>query len=160
MIYDQADIVARRLLGQKVGDRVYYETAQTSEDIRNLLEKTARVVITAPRRSGKTTELLKYANEQHPFSAYCIVCLNQDIQRKIILRHRELFNAKNVAKRLNGFKIEETEVNPPLMLTPNNLELLRGGARKPVFVDEFKMLPEDAQKTILDSGLFVAAVTS
>jgi len=159
VIYDQADIVARRLLGQKVGERVYYETAQTSEDIRSLLEKTARVVITAPRRSGKTTELLKYANEQHPFSAYCIVCLNQDIQRQIILRHRELFNAKNVAKRLNGFKIEETEVNPPLMLTPNNLKLLRGH-HKPVYVDEYNSLPEDAQKAILDSGLFVAAVTS
>ena len=145
MIYDQADIVARRLLGQKVGERVYYETAKTSEDIQRILHTKARVVITAPRQIGKTDSLLKYAENKNPDGQFCVVSPNAEIQRKIIHSHWMLR--------------KPLEVNPPLMLTPDNLELLRGH-HKPVYVDEYNSLPEDAQKAILDSGLFVAAVTS
>lgn len=116
------------------------------------------IIITAPRQIGKTTELLRYAEEKHR-NSYCVVCLNQEVQGKIILRHRELFNAGNIAKRLNGLKITEPDTNPPLMLTPTNLQLLRGQGRL-VFCDEWSLLTEDARRSIIDSGLLVAAVTS
>jgi hypothetical protein len=45
------------------------------------------------------------------------------------------------------------------MLNPSNLHLLRGQG-KPVFVDEWNLIPEDAQRDILDSGRLIAAVTS
>lgn len=160
MIYDRADIVARRLLGQKVPEVVCYETAQTSEDIRRLLVKTARVVVSAPRQSGKTTELLRFAEDHHLNSQYCVVSMSYEVQRGIIARHRELFIAKNIADRmLTGKPVESVDVNPPLMLTPDALHLNKG-RNLPMFVDEFYALAEDIQKAILDSGLFVAAVTS
>lgn len=159
MIYDQADMVVRKLLGEKTGERAYYENADTSEDIRRFLYKQGRVVITAPRQSGKTTELLLFAEGKNPLGQFIVVCMNREVQAHIIYRHREIFESGNVAKRLTGSKIESTIVNPPLILTPENLRFIRGQG-KPVFVDEFKMLTEDEQKEILDSGLFVAGVTS
>lgn len=159
MIYDQADMVARKLLGEKVGERAYYENVETSEDIRRFLHKQGRVVITAPRRSGKTTELLLFAEGKNPHGQFIMVCMNREVQAYIISRHREIFESGNVAKRLTGSKIESTIVNPPLILTPENIKYMRG-VRSPVFVDEFNMLTEGTQKEILDSGLFVAGVGS
>ena len=159
MIYDQADIVARRLLGQKVGERVYYESADNSDAIRRFLHSQGRVVVTAPRQSGKTTELLLFAEGKYPLGQFIVVCLNQQMQESIILKHREIFQAGNMAKRLNGQKIDSLEVNPPLILTSGNIKFMRGQG-KSLFVDEFNLLSEGVQKEILDSGLFEADVSS
>lgn len=159
MIYDQADMVARRLLGQKIGERVYYETADTAEDIRRFINNQGRVVVTAPRQSGKTTELLIFAEQKDPWGQFIVVCLNQAMQTNIIQKHKEIFTAGNVAKRLTGGKVESTEVSPPLIITPTRMNLLRGMGR-PIYVDEFRMFTDEMQKEILDSKFFVAAVTS
>jgi hypothetical protein len=76
-----------------------------------------------------------------------------------------IFNRISVAdicaKRLLGEPLGAINVMPPLMLTPTNLHLLRGSNNgRQIFVDEWNALAEDAQRTILDSGRLVAAVTS
>ena len=134
-----ADEVASRLLGQK--------------------KASPGMVITAPRRSGKTTELLRFAEEKFSGSQYCVVSMNYEVQRQIIRKHWELFNAANVAKKLKGQATEGNEVNPPLMLTPDVLHLNRG-RNSPMFCDEWNLFSEETQNAILETGLFVAAVTS
>ena len=107
----------------------------------------SRIVITAPRRSGKTTELLKYAEENHPNGQFIIVCLNHDVQQEIGRLYWEIMGKQSVGP------------TPPLMLTPGNLASTRG-QRNPIFVDEWDALPLETRNTILQTGLFRAAVTS
>lgn len=159
-----------------------YATAETAQEIAQLLrgegekfiagkvadrllgkKESSGIVITSPRRSGKTTELLKYAEEKNPNGDFCVVCRDIESQTRIIHQHWLLFNRIDqsdvVAKRLLGEPLGGVGVTPPLMLNPSNLHLLRGQG-SPVYVDEWALLPEDAQRTILDSGLLIAAVTS
>jgi hypothetical protein len=162
-----------------------YATANTAEDIARLLRSSQEsrrdagwddeekstikaitpepICITAPRQSGKTTELLKFAEEKYQNGQFAVVCLNHEIQSGIIRQHWLLFNkigpSDVVAARLLGKPVSAEGVTAPLMLTPNNLHLLRGQG-KPVFVDEWNLIPEDAQRDILDSGRLIAAVTS
>jgi hypothetical protein len=162
-----------------------YATANTAEDIARLLRSSQEsrrdagwddeekstikaitpepICITAPRQSGKTTELLKFAEEKYRGGHFVMVCRDQEAQKWIIHRHWLLFNRIDqsdiVAKRLLGEPLGGVGVTPPLMLNPSNLHLLRGQG-KPVFVDEWNLIPEDAQRDILDSGRLIAAVTS
>jgi hypothetical protein len=164
-----------------------YATASTAEDIARLLRSSQEsrrdagwddeekefikaitpepICIAAPRQSGKTTELLKFAEERNSHGAYTIICLSDEIQKQIIRMHWMIFNRISVAdicaKRLLGEPLGAINVMPPLMLTPTNLHLLRGSNNgRQIFVDEWNALAEDAQRTILDSGRLVAAVTS
>lgn len=160
MIYDRADMIARRLLGKAAGPgEVFYWSAKTAEEIASHLRCKDRMVVTAPRGTGKTTELLRYAEERCPDKDYVVVCLNQDRQRQIIRRHWEMYNASNVAKRLMGQRVESFGINPPLMIHLDNFHLLRG-QRRGIFVDEFDEFQEQSREALLDNELFVAAVTS
>jgi hypothetical protein len=162
-----------------------YATAKTAEEIARLLRSSQEsrrdagwddeekltikaitpepICITAPRQSGKTTELLKFAEEKNHGGHFVMVCRDQEAQKWIIHRHWLLFNRIDqsdvVAKRLLGEPLGGVGVTPPLMLNPSNLHLLRGQG-SPVYVDEWALLPEDAQRTISDSGRLIAAVTS
>jgi len=143
----QAKIVADRLLGK----------SKKCDDEKG-------IIINAPRRSGKTTELLKYAEEKNPYGQFAVVCSNFDRQQQIIKIHLEIFNkitqASKVADRLLGNPITGRAVNPPLMISPGSFYLLRGSCR-PVYVDELgEISNEDTMKYVLDTGRFVAAVTS
>lgn len=139
----QAENVAARLLGKKSPD--------------------TGMIITAPRQSGKTTELLKFAEEKNHGGHFVMVCRDQEAQKWIIHRHWLLFNRIDqsdvVAKRLLGEPLGGVGVTPPLMLNPSNIHLLRGQG-SPVYVDEWNIIPEDVQRAILDTGRLTAAVTS
>lgn len=122
------------------------------------------IIITAPRRIGKTTELLKYAEERNPWGYFAVVCHNQERQKQIIRRHWEIFNhidqAARVAARLLGQEVTGGVVNPPLMISPGQFNLLRGHHR-PIYVDELgEISNEYIMKHVIDTGRFVAAVTS
>jgi hypothetical protein len=117
------------------------------------------IIITAPRRSGKTMQLLRFAEDKYTGGRYAIVSINHEVQRSIIRMHWELHQASNLLKKLTGKEAEGIDVNPPLMLTPDTIHLHRGSA-KPIFVDEWNSLQEETQQAILKTGYFVAAVTS
>lgn len=142
-----------------------YAHAQTTEDIARLLRSAQEpIIITAPRRSGKTTELLKFAEEKNPCGQFAIVCCNFERQKQIIRRHWEIFNridqADIVAKKLLGQPLGGIDINPPLMIVPGMFHLLRGHSR-PIYIDELgEISNEDTMKNVLDTGMFVAAVTS
>jgi hypothetical protein len=127
------------------------------------------MIITAPRRVGKTTELLKYAEEKNPYGQFSVVCHNLERQKQIISRHREVYNmmlkTRMVSARLLGEKLysgdELGEVHPPLMITPGIFKTLRGYGGGPIYIDELgEISNEDTMKYVLDTGRFVAAVTS
>lgn len=143
-----------------------YEKAETAQGINRLLRSNSGIVITAPRDSGKTRELIKFAETKHPNSQFAVVCANQKIQAMIIRMHfgmvskKGLTQAELVARRLMGEgTLRDGEVNPPLMITPSNIQNLRG-RNLPIFCDEWNSFPSDVQRIIIDTGLFVAAVTS
>jgi hypothetical protein len=140
-------IVADRLLGKKT-----------------LRSEGKGIQITAPRHSGKTTELLRYAEEKNPWGQFVVVCGGYDRQRQIIKQHWEIVNnitqANRVAARLLGKEVEGEGVTPPLMVVPGNLHLLRGH-NKPIYVDELgEISNENLMNDLLATGLFRAAVTS
>lgn len=143
-----------------------YESAQTAQDIARLLrtQRDGPIQISAPRQSGKTTELLKYAEEKNPNGMFAVVCLNHEEQKRIIRRHFDIFNrtsqAEMVAARLLGKPTGGIDINPPLMITPSTLHLLRGHGR-PIYVDELGAIPsDDIMEILLKTRLFVASVTS
>ena len=142
-----------------------YANADTAHDIARLLRSAREPIqITAPRQVGKTTELLKFAEEKNHFGQFAIVCRNFESQKYIIGLHWKIFNrisqADIVAKRLLGEPFGGVDINPPLMISPGNFHLLRGHSR-PIYVDELGDISnEDTMKFVLDTGRFVASVTS
>jgi hypothetical protein len=144
---------------------VNYATAETAQDIARLLRSNhPELIITAPRRSGKTTELLRYAESKNPNGQFVVVCHNFERQNLIIRRHWELFNrisqADIVAKRLLGEPLGGIDVTPPLMISPGTFHVLRGN-NLPIYVDELgEISNEDVMKRVIETGRFVAAVTS
>jgi len=121
----RAKEVADRLLGNK-GDK-------------------SGIVITAPRQAGKTTELLRYAEEKYPSGQFAVVTLNRYMQ----------INACYIYRDLRGYP----EVNPPLMLTPDNLKLVNTQG-KPLFCDDLNLFSEAMRDEILNHKFFAAAVSS
>lgn len=151
-IKDSEEILAAR----KVADRLLGKTTIKGEG--------KGIIITAPRQSGKTTELLKYAEEENPNGQFIIVCHNFERQKQIIRRHWEIFNrisqADIVARKLLGEPMGGIDINPPLMVVPGNFHFLCGNNR-PIYVDELCAISnEDTMKYVLETGRFVAAVTS
>jgi hypothetical protein len=149
-----------------------HEHAETAADIARLLRAAQEpIVIAAPRQSGKTRELIKFAESKYSNSQFAVVCANHEIQRLIIKMHFNMISTKGltktevqtelVARRLLGDKsiLRDGEVNPPLMLTPGNVSNIRGRSL-PIFCDEWNSLGVDVQEIIVNSGQFVAAVTS
>jgi hypothetical protein len=107
---------------------------------------------------------LKYAEAQNPNGQFAVVCDNFEMQKLIIRRHWLIFNrisqADVVAKRLLGEPLGGIDINPPLMISPGTLHLLYG-QRRPIYIDELGAISNhDIMKKLLDTGMFVAAVTS
>jgi hypothetical protein len=141
-----------------------YANAETGQDIARLLRSAKEPIqITAPRRCGKTTELLKFAEEKNPLGQFAIVCQNSERQRYIIGLHWKIFNrisqADIVTKRLLGEPMGGVDINPPLVVTSQNIYLLRGSCR-PIYVDDWTEINSTAQADIVESRYFVAGVTS
>jgi len=139
---------------------IHHATAVDAKDIARLLRSSGRIIVTAPARSGKTTELIKYAEERYVNGRFAVVCPKAEDHKYIIRLHWQIWNELTfsdvVAKRLLGQPLEGEDVNPPLMLTPENLHLLMPST--PVFVDSWNCLPESAHRAILKKDLFIAAV--
>lgn len=140
----------------------YRREAQNAEEIAKHLRSRGRTVITAPPRSGKTTELIRYAEERYPNGRFAVVCAREEDRKKIIQTHWNVFNGIGfvdvIAKRLLGEKLKGEEVNEPTILVPPNLYFR--DPFQPIFVDDFNLLPSAAQRAILKRQLFIAAVTS
>lgn len=150
MIYINANTAEEIGLALRGRSGEYDEKVRAAEVADRLLgiKKTiSGIIVTAPRQSGKTTELLRYAEEKYPNGQFAIVTLNDSVQQAILHRYWSLLRP-NVAGM------------PPLALTPNNLNLYRRHGTRPIFCDEWDLYPEQARKTILETGQFVAAVTS
>ena len=58
---------------------IHHATADNAEDIAKLLRSRGRIVVTAPSRSGKTTELIRYAEERYPNGRFAIVAKDNNI---------------------------------------------------------------------------------
>lgn len=146
---------------------IYYETAQNAEEIARLLRSRGRIVITAPPRSGKTTELLRYAEERYPNGRFAIVLANPDKDKYTIKLHWCIYNEISfsdvVAKRLLGEELDGEDINSPMILIPNMLSPANFGKminpHTPIFVDDWHLLSEEAQSTLCKRKLFIAAVS-
>ena len=146
---------------------IYYEQAETAEDIHRLLRSRGRIVITAPPRSGKTTELLRYAEQRYPNGRFAFVCGNPGKDSYVIKLHWCIYNeisfSEVVAKRLLGEELEGEDINPPLILIPNMLSPANFGKminpHTPIFCDDYHLLSEQAQSTLCRRKLFIAAVS-
>ena len=141
---------------------VYYETAETAEDIARLLRSRGRIVVTAPPRSGKTTELIRYAEERYPNGRFAVIIAKEEDQKRIIKLHWRLYNGIShvevVAKRLLGQELEGEDVMTPVVVTMKGIYVVSPSC--PIFVDEINLLPEPAQRAIFKRRLFIAATTS
>jgi thymidine kinase len=141
---------------------IHYATAETAEDIARLLRSRGRIVVTAPPRSGKTTELLKYAEERYPNGRFAVIIAKEEDQKRIIKLHWRLYNGIShvevVAKRLLGQELEGEDVMTPVVVTMKGIYVVSPSC--PIFVDEINLLPEPAQRAIFKRRLFIAATTS
>ena len=140
---------------------IHHAQAEDAEEIARLLRSRGRIVITAPPKSGKTTELIRYAEERFPNGRFAVCCKDEDTGNYITRLHWCLYNgishSEVCAKRLLGEELEGEEVNTPTVLFPPHLYLPNQFV--PVFADNFYLLPNSAQRTILKHKFFVAAVT-
>lgn len=139
---------------------IYRREAETAEDIARLLRSRGRIVITAPPRSGKTTELIRYAEERYPNGRFAVVCAREEDRKRIIQAHWNIYNGISfvdvVVNRLLGKEVEGEDVNEPTVLVPPNLYF--SNQFIPVFADNFHVLPTAAQRSILKHKLFIAAI--
>jgi hypothetical protein len=141
-----AEEIALALRGQGGEFDKILRAKQVADRLLGKTKDTQGTVVTAPRQSGKTTELLRYAEEKYPNGQFTVVCLNRYVQSSICHIYRDLRG--------------DPSVSPPLMLTPDNLSSMSGRRVNPVFVDEWSLLPGNTIDKILNLGTFVAAVTS
>jgi hypothetical protein len=141
---------------------IHYATAENAEDIARLLRSRGRIVVTAPPRSGKTTELIRYAEERYPNGRFAVVCARKEDHKYITRLHWNIWNGISfvdvVAKRLLGQELEGDEVIEPTLLTPEWLYIPNPSI--PVFCDDWGLIPEEAQRIIAKKRLFIAAVNS
>jgi hypothetical protein len=141
---------------------IHHATADDAEEIARLLRSRGRIVITAPPKSGKTTELIKYAEERYPNGRFAVFCTDQDAGKYITRLHWRLYNgisqAEVVTARLLGQELEGEDVNAPHIITPDLPYL--PNQTIPVFVDEFNSLSESSRLAIMRRKLFIASVTS
>ena len=142
---------------------IYRREAETAEDIARLLRSRGRIVITAPPRSGKTTELIRYAEERYPNGRFAVVAKPED-HANIVKIHWLLFNGFTfvdvVAKRLLGQELEGEEVNEPTLLTPEQATFRTFNPSTPTFVDSWNTLSRNQQQAIIKRRLFIAATMS
>lgn len=141
---------------------IHHREAKYAKDIAIILRGRGRTIITAPPRSGKTTELIRYAEERYPNGRFIIVCAREEDKNKIIHLHWLVANGISyvdvVAKRLLGEKLKGEEVNEPTILFPPHVHFPSHNHCIPVFCDDFNLLPNSAQRAILKRQLFIAAV--
>jgi len=142
---------------------IHYATAVDAKDIARLLRSCGRIIVTAPAHSGKTTELIKYAEERYPNGRFAVVAQEED-HSYIIKLHWRIFNgithADVCAARLLGKELEGEEINAPTLLTPESVMYRVFNPSTPVLCDVWNSLTEAQQGAIIKRRLFIAAVTT
>ena len=138
---------------------IHHATADNAEDIAKLLRSRGRIVVQAPARCGKTTELVRYAEERYPNGRFAIVA-KEEHHPYIIKLHWQISNGISyvdvVTKRLLGQELEGEDVNAPVLLTPESAMYRTWNASTPVFVDQWFSLSSECQRLILKHRLFIA----
>ena len=140
---DTGDEISKLLRGDPTNPKVI--AARVADRLLGIKPKSEQVIITAPRQSGKTTELLRFAEEKYPNGQFAIVCINRNSLLSICHIYRHLRR--------------DPSVSPPLMLLPDNLKLV-GNESKPLFCDEIGLFTTELKESIIGYRKFVAAVTS
>lgn len=142
---------------------VYHREAQNAAEIAKHLRARGRTIITAPARCGKTTELLRYAEERYPNGRFAIVA-QEDRHAYITELHRRIHNgftqANVVAARLLGEKLKYEDVNQPYFIHPISVWSPTFGVSTPVFVDRWDTLTLEQQREIIKRRLFIAATAT
>lgn len=142
---------------------VYYREAANAQEIAKHLRARGRTIITAPARCGKTTELLRYAEERYPNGRFAIVA-QEDRYAYITELHKRVYNGFNiadlVAARLLGEKLEYEGVPAPQFIHPISVWSPTYGQSTPVFVDRWNTLTQEQQREIIKRRLFIAAIAS
>lgn len=142
---------------------VHYRDAENAKEIAALLHNRGRTVITAPPRCGKTTELIRYAENRYPNGRFAVVAHPDKhgyITKLHWLIYNELTQANLVASRLLGKELEGEEVRTPYLMTAESVMYRAFSKHTPIFVDEFQLLPENARRVIIKHKLFIAAVAT
>lgn len=140
---------------------IHHATAENAEEIARLLRSRGRIVINAPARSGKTTELIRYAEERYPNGRFAVYAHGKDhayLTRLHWLIYNGLTWADVVAKRLLGQELDGQDVNPPQFLTPESAVWITFNPSTPTFCDCWEVFTEPQKKAILKRRLFIAAV--
>lgn len=142
---------------------VYHREAHNAEEIAKHLRARGRTIVTAPARSGKTTELLRYAEERYPNGRFAVFA-QEDKHAYITKLHWCLSNGigyvEVVAKRLLGEELEGEDINAPQLLTPVAALYRTFNPSTPTFVDGWQDFTEAQQRAILKRRLFIAAVAT
>jgi hypothetical protein len=141
---------------------IYHVEAENSCDVARLLRSCGRIVITAPPKSGRTTELLKYAEDRYPNGRFALVAPKEDHTKLIHLHWRVANGITHVdvlTKKLLGQDITgDIDVNEPMLLSPEEALVRVFNASTPTFVDGWNALSEACHKAILKRRLFIAAI--
>lgn len=141
---------------------VSYREGQNAEEIAKLLRTRGRIVVSGPARCGKTTELLRYAEERYPNGRFAVVAKSED-HPYIIRLHWEIYNGLTrhqiIAKRLLGEEVEGEDVMTPLLFTPEYITVFRTfNPSTPTFCDCWNSFTEAQRSAIMKRRLFIAAV--
>jgi hypothetical protein len=148
MIYinaNTAEEIALALRGQGGEYDKIFRAKEVADRLLGKKKEKSATLVTAPRQSGKTTELLRFAEEQYPNGQFAVITLNKYTQS----------NACYIYRDIRGYP----EVNPPLMLIPDNFKLVQTQG-KALFCDDFNLFSEKIRDEILAHRYLVAAVTS
>ena len=140
---------------------IHRATAENAEQVARLLRTRGRLIITAPPRSGRTTELLKYAEERFPDGRFVVVAPEESHAHIIHIHWREangIGHVQEVAAALRGEKLQGESVNPPRLIYPEMVWSRVIANTTPVFVDGWNSLTEEVKKEILKHRFFVAAI--
>jgi len=143
---------------------IHHARAENAEEIARLLRTRGRIVVTGPARCGKTTELIRYAEERYPNGRFAVVAEEKD-HAYIIKLHWQISNGISfvdvVAKRLLGQELDgQFDVNPPVLLTPESMVYITFNPSTPTFCDCWNIFTEAQKRAILKRRLFIAATSS
>jgi len=142
---------------------VYHREAANAQEVAKLLRARGRTIITGPARCGKTTELLRYAEDRYPNGRFAVVA-QEERHAYITELHKRIHNgfslADVVAARLLGEKLKYEDVPAPYFINPISVWSPTFGQSTPVFVDRWNTLTEAQQKEIIKRRLFIAAIAS
>lgn len=140
---------------------IYYVEADTQEEIARLLRGRGRTLVTAPPRTGKTIELIRYAEERYPNGRFAVVAKDG---KHIVDTHWLIYNGLTwvdaVTKKLLNEKLKGEDPVAPLVVTPQWIHDCMINKSTPIFVDDWDLLSEEAQRKIYKHRLFIAAVRS